>query len=121
MYKPKVSVTAQLQLKVNDRRSEERQDILPKGEQKTLDIILAYIAYMEGASLEDISETFGIKPSTFKYKIQNLKAHGIKGFLDQRSTNGSYQEKKITQEVGQRIQELKINDPVLSSRDIAGI
>jgi transposase len=121
MFTPKASVAAQLQLKINTRRSNERQDILPEQEQRILDEIQACIAYMEGASLEDITEKFGIKPSTFKYKVQKLKAYGMKGLLDQRDTNGSYQDKKITQEIGQRIQELKINNPALSSRDIAEI
>lgn len=119
MFIPKASIASQLNIKTDEKRSREREDIVPEDEKKTIGEILAFLAYMEGASVEDIAEEFGIKLSTLKYKFKKLKDYGIKGLLDQRDSNGSYQEKKITRAIGQRIQELKIKDSSMSSREIA--
>lgn len=60
MYKPKVSVAAQLQLKVNDRRSKERQDILPKEEQKSLDVFLTEDTLREKYKGTEIMSEVGV-------------------------------------------------------------
>lgn len=119
MFIPNTSIASQLNIKTDEKRSREREDIIPEDEKKVIVEVMAFLAYMEGASMEDIAEEFGIKLSTLKYKIKKLKDYGVKGLLDQRDSNGSYQEKKITQAIGQRIQELKIKDPSMSSRTIA--
>lgn len=119
MFIGNTRIALQLNIKTDEKRSKEREDIIPEEEKKTITEVLAFLAYMEGASMEDIAGEFGIKLSTLKYKIKKLKDYGVKGLLDQRDSNGSYQEKKITQAIGQRIQELKIKDPSMSSREIS--
>lgn len=118
-YRPRASVASQLNMQVSKKRSIERQDGIDESSRKTLDEIQAFIAYIEGAPIDDIEENFGIKPATLKYKIKKIKERGIEGLIDGREANGSYQTKKITSEIGQRIQELKIRHPSLSSREIA--
>lgn len=119
MFNPKVSIAAQLNIETNEKRSMERQNNLSPEVQNIFNEIQAFTAYIEGATLDDITSKFGIKSSTLKYKMKKLKDHGIEGFLDLRDDNGSNQEKKITQEIGQRIQELKISNPHLGSREIS--
>lgn len=118
-YLPKASIVKQLNIKCDTKRSAERQELLTQEDQKVLHELQAFIAYIEGASLPAISEEFDIKYEILKYKIKKLKSCGIKGLLDQRESNGSYQEKKITPDIGQRILEIKIQKPSLSSREIA--
>ena len=119
MFNPKVSIAAQLNIETNEKCSMERQNNLSPEVQNIFNGIQAFTAYIEGATLDDITSKFGIKSSTLKYKMKKLKDHGIEGFLDLRDDNGSNQEKKITQEIGQRIQELKISNPHCGSREIS--
>src|SRR3989337_1621323 len=98
-YIPKVSVAEHLTIKTSEKRAEATLSNVDSNEMKVLDEMQAFIAYLEGGSVEEISEHFKINVDTFKYKIKKLKAHGIKGFIDLRDTNGSYQEKIINIEL----------------------
>lgn len=119
MFAPKVSIAEQLNMDTNQKRSMERKINLAPKVQDIFNEMQAFTAYIEGAALDDITNKFGIKQSTLKYKMKKLKDYGLEGFLDLRDDNGTTQEKKITQEVGQRIQELKMSNPALGSREIA--
>jgi transposase len=118
-YIPKASVAEQLTIKTSKKRAEERLSNVEPNEMKVLDEMQAFIAYLEGGSVEEISEHFEINVDTFKYKLKKLKACGIKGFMDLRDTNGSYQEKSINKEIGQRIIEIKIAEPTLGLMGIS--
>jgi len=118
-YIPKASVADQLNLNKSVKRSIDRQNILKKEDIDALDEIQAFIAYVEGSPVEEISEEFRINKDTFQYNLGKIKKHGVAGILDRRQSNGSYQEKKITKEIGQRILELRIYNPSLSTRDIS--
>jgi transposase len=118
-YIPKASVAEQLTIKTSKKRAEERLSNVDSNEMKVLDEMQAFVAYLEGGAVEEISEHFKINVDTFKYKIKKLKAHGIKGFMDLRDTNGSYQEKSINREIGQRIIEIKVAEPTLGLMGIS--
>lgn len=118
-YTPKASVAEQLMIKTSEKRAEERLNNVNSTEMKVLDEMQAFIAYLEGGSVEEISDHFNINVDTFKYKIKKLKVHGIKGFMDLRDTNGSYQEKSINREIGQRIVEIKVAEPALGLMGIS--
>lgn len=77
MFIPNTSIASQLNIKTDEKRSREREDIIPEDEKKVIVEVMAFLAYMEGASMEDIAEEFGIKLSTLKYKIKKLKDYGV--------------------------------------------
>lgn len=118
-YIPKASVAEQLNIKTSEKRALDRLEDIGEEEITILNEMQAFIAYLEGGTVEEISKQFGMNMDTFKYKLKKMKAHGIEGLLDLRNTNGSNQEKKITREIGIRIMELKIKNPTLSSMGIA--
>jgi predicted transcriptional regulator len=76
-YIPKASVAEQLTIKTSKKRAEERLSNVEPNEMKVLDEMQAFIAYLEGGSVEEISEHFEINVDTFKYKLKKLKARGI--------------------------------------------
>jgi hypothetical protein len=108
---PKVSVAEQLNIKTSEKRALDRLKDIGEEGFSILNEMQAFIAYLEGGTVEEISKQFGMNMDTFKYKLKKIKAHG--------NTNGSNQEKKITREIGIRIMELKIKEPTLSSMGIA--
>ena len=118
-YNPRASVADQLKFSKSAKRSNDRQNILKKEDVEILDELQAFIAYVEGSPIEEISQEFNMNVDTFEYNVRKIKKYGIAGVLDRRDSNGSYQEKKITNEIGQRILELTISNPSLSTRNIS--
>ena len=70
MFIPNTSIASQLNIKTDEKRSRQTEDIIPEDEKKVIIEVMAFLAYMEGASAEDIAEEFGIKLSTLKYLIR---------------------------------------------------
>ena len=118
-YTPRASIADQLKFNKSIKRSITRQDTLKKEDVDILDELQAFTAYLEGSPVEEISEEFHINIDTLEYNIRKIKKHGIAGIIDRRESNGSYQDKKITNEIGQRILELRISNPLLSTRNIS--
>ena len=116
-----VEICTQLNIKVNKKYAKQRQKIISKNEMKIILDLFAFIAYVEGGDINQISQVFNIKYSTLKYKISKIRKHGIKGLLDKRNLNGLNQQSKITDELSQRIIEIKFFMPNISSREISKI
>jgi len=116
-----VEICTQLNIKVNKKYAKQRQKIISKNEMKIILDLFAFIAYVEGGDINQISQVFNIKYSTLKYKISKIRKHGIKGLLDMRYKNGFNQKNKITDDLSQRILELKILQTNISSREISKI
>jgi len=57
----KTNIASQLNIKTDEKRSKVRTSIIQEEDKKTIEEVLAFLAYMEGGSVKDIAEEFGIK------------------------------------------------------------
>jgi transposase len=117
----KATISKQLGIKTSKKRSQERMNILGDADINILRDIQALTAYIEGGTVEEISEQFDVDVNTFKSRMKKLNIHGVRSIFDLRENNGQNQEKIITKAVAQRIIELKIKEPQIGTRTISSI
>ncbi len=117
----KARIAEQLGIKTSKKRAEERRKTLREKDINILKDMQALTAYIEGGSVEEISKEFEVDVNTFKFRMKKINEHGVRSVLDLRETNGQNQERVITRLVGQRIIELKMKEPQISSRSISKI